>query len=375
MSRRNKVREEIVLPTVAAPAGSPMAHLVMSKLKAMNLLDNTGNVKEEKESEAPVVPSTPPAGKVAIPVMRTVPTFEEQKRQVTERSLENQKYYLTQATRTGEPWFRHPRYEYQYSEFVYVTPEMAQQLRDHNDNTRSVTESQEDAYARDILNDYWIPTAESISIDVAGNMGDGQHRAGGIIKAQRAIAIYITFNVPVEAKFVQDSGKKRSVNEKLAILFGGPGTLNKKTPALCRAMMAGIRQRQKWTETEIAEFALKQEKAIRWVLETLPKQRSDVQAAFAKAYLWYGADKILDFCHALTNVEFKAGSPPSALYQWLIKIGTETTNDVVYRKTVQAIIYHAENKAYGGKLYEARDDFFEWGPGWSIPNPAVVPPK
>jgi hypothetical protein len=345
----------------ALPVGNSqrtMAHRVIEKLQLMGI--RTPAPSGDGQSGQLTVPAA------VRPGGSPVPTFNEQKQQALARGMENQKFYVLHAQKTGQPWFQHPRHGHQYSEFVYVTPEMAEQLLEHNDNVRPVTKSQMEAYARDIENDHWIPSAESISISVEGKMIDGQHRAQGIVSAERALPIYMTFNVPIEAKFVADSGKKRTVNDRLGILFTGESRLNKKAPALCRALMSGAGPRPKWTDTEIGEFILVHEEAIRWVIENLPKQRSDVQAAFAKAYLWWGPGAIQDFCHALTNIEFKADTPPSILYQWLQKVGPETSGETVYRKTVQAIRHHVEKKDIF-RLYEATEDIFEWGPNWSVP--------
>jgi hypothetical protein len=318
-----------------------------------------------------VAPETAPAIEPVAPAIpaaqRKLPTFEEQKKFALQQGHENQAHYLKLAVATGRPWFQNPRHEFQYSEFVFVTPEMAKELLQHNNNTRRCTPSLAQAYARDIQNDHWIPSAESIGINIYGQMYDGQHRAEGITIAEKGMPIYVTFNVPYEAAFVADSGKKRNVNEKLAILFGGTAKMQTKMPAICRAMMAGTGTRLKWTESEIADFALTHEQTLRWVLENLPKQRSDVQAVIGKAYLWYGPEAIQDFCHSLTNLEFKAGTPVSILYMWLNKIGTETSGEVVYRKALKAVEYHVEKTPFQ-RLNEAKEDLFEWGPNWTVPQ-------
>ena len=71
----------------------------------------------------------------------------------------------------------------------------------------------------------------------------------------------------------------------------------------------------------------------------------------------------------MTPVSPKAGTPASILYQWLVKIGTETSNEIVYRKAVTAVLAHVK-KTELLRLNESKEDVFEWGPNWTVPENA-----
>jgi hypothetical protein len=286
-------------------------------------------------------------------------------------ALENQKYYLAQAKSVGKLWFQVPKHPHQYSEFVLVNPDMARDLMSCNLNIRSIQKRTVAAYTHDLKNGLWLQTDESISIDVAGNMGNGQHRTEAIIQADVTVPMYITWNVPIESRFVQDSGAKRTVNEKLRLIIDT--NLGNRGAALCRAMMSGINSRVKFSESQIAQFAIKHERAINWVTHHLPGVRADVQAVIAKAYLWHGEEAMLPFCERFHKVVFQSENDPAGLlYKWLMRVkvsGHNTSGTEVYKKTLAAVDHYISGRTVKN-LYERDEDVFEWKADWEVPSKA-----
>jgi hypothetical protein len=92
------------------------------------------------------------------------------------RAIENKEYYeLRQIEDDGKrPWFQYPRHPWQYSEFVYLTPEMAQALLEHMPINRPMKDSWVDAISRDVLNERWLQTHESIAINRLGDLPQGK---------------------------------------------------------------------------------------------------------------------------------------------------------------------------------------------------------
>lgn len=303
-------------------------------------------------------------------------TSARHKEMIFKEGLENRNYYLARMSqdKNKQPWFRYVRKESQYSEFVTLTSDMAKQLLDsvwtENDGNRKLKNQIKEAYKRDIENDRWIPSDESIGIDYNGVVYNGRHRLTAMSEVDKEWPFYITFNALEEAKFTVDSGAKRNSSEKLRLVIDTK--LGNRTTGFCKALMRGIASKQRFTETEIAEFAHKWEDAVSWISLNLPLGRAEVQAAIAKAYLWYGPEKIEPFCERFREVRFvEDGDPARALYLTLQKAKINRINQatVAYKKTLaslEAVIH--EKPLY--RLYDREEDIFQWEEGWELPAEA-----
>ena len=288
------------------------------------------------------------------------------------RALEHKEYYELKAIEDNgnKPWFQYPRHPWQYSEFVYCTPAMMQSLLAHMPINRPCKQAWVDAIARDVLNERWLQTHESIAVNKLGNMHDGQHRARGIIKADRGWPIYVTWNVAPEAIYVTDSGDKRKINEKLGLLFP-ENKITHKTAALCRAMMWGLTNRGiRYSESEIAEFSVKHHQVIIWLVSNLRSYRADLQAVIGKALLWWGEDIVGPFVWRMKKINFLQNDDPAkALYLWLqrAKQGSYSNPIVYYKKALAAIYATVQNKG-AKKIYQKQNDIFEWAEEWTVPD-------
>jgi hypothetical protein len=315
------------------------------------------NINEMVEGETP---------KPAIPV--AVRDVDDEER----RAKKNQQYYLRRAKQENKPWFHCTRQTYKYSEDVLITPAMAAQLLDFNPLNRNMSDAVIDAYRRDVINKKWINSHESIGIDLQGNMFDGQHRIAAILEANKAEIVYVTFNCPVEARFVVDGGHKRTTAQKLKFITGRTRT---KVPSVIRAMMRGVAPgTPRYTDSEIAEFLHKHEEVLTWVFENLKSNtRSDVLAVIGKAYLWFGVEKIAPFCERFKNLRFNADDDPAkTLYIWLMKHkghagGKTVPGTEVYKKALAAIQAEMDDRTIS-RLHSKDEDIFEWLPGWQTPE-------
>jgi hypothetical protein len=192
-----------------------------------------------------------------------------------------------------------------------------------------------------------------------------------LVESGKTYPFYITFNSLEEAKFTVDSGAKRTSSEKLKLIIDTK--LGNRTTGFCKAIMKGIlgkTSKSKYTETEIAEFAHKWEPIISWVSLHLPIARAEVQAALAKAYIWYGPEKIEPFCQRLKDIKFtEDGDPAKALYVALTKAKVNRINIslVAYKKTLASIEAIMLNKPLN-RLYEREEDIFQWQEGWELPQ-------
>jgi hypothetical protein len=292
-----------------------------------------------------------------------------------DRAMEHHDHYLLCALDDGnkKPWFQYPKVNYQYSEFVYITPEMAEELLKYNPLNRKIKMPHVDGLRRDILNHRWLQTHESIAVNTLGNMHDGQHRALAIVKAKAGWPIYLTWNVPPEGVYATDSGDKRPINEKLSYLFPDLKMTNK-TGALCRSMMGGLTNRGvRYTESEIAAFMFKYKRIVNWTVTNMRSFRSDLQAVIAKSMLWWGEAVIGPFVERLRTVQFCGdGDPAKALYLWLQgakQQGRRTAyvSPVIYYKKALAAVNAHVAKRDAKRITAKEKDVFEWLPGWDVP--------
>ena len=343
---------------VTVPTESTLAERLYKRLEEFGVI---GSLKPDGGDYQPLV---------AIPVAdRPMSGLQEIMDETRQVALANQTYYLQEAAKQGKPWFQCPKHRYQYSEFVSVNSEMAKVALGHNPDNRRMREDHARSLARDIGNNRWLPTAESVSFDVRGELQNGQHRMYAIILANGEAAIYVTWNVAVESKFVVDAGIKRSTTDKLRPIANQ--RISNKTSAVIRACIAGVRPRGRFTDSEIAEFLLTHEDNLRWVARQLPMARADVQAVVLKGYLWYGPAVMETFCEKYRKMIFPTDSDPvGLLYKWLNRLkeqGKQVTPVIVYRKTLNAL-EHFVNRREPRALYEREVDLFEWNPGYTVPS-------
>lgn len=341
----------------------------------------------------PVSPSSP-SPETAAPVGESVREELKQKEEAAKQgliaskhhtdmifkeALENRDYYLkkqAEAKAKGQwrPWFHFVKKESQYSEFVMMNSVMALELLNaiwtEVDGNRKLKEWLKDAYKRDIENERWIPSDESIGIDYNHVCYNGRHRLTALSESTKDWPFYITFNSLEEAKFTVDSGAKRNSSEKLRMVVDAK--LGNRTVGFCKAIMRGLQSRVRYTETEIAEFAHKWEPLILWISKNLPVGRAEVQAAVAKAYLYYGPEKVEPFCERLRELKFTEDNDPArALFLALQRHKVNRINValVSYKKTLQAIDCAIAGKGLQ-RVFEREDDIFQWQEGWELPHSA-----
>jgi hypothetical protein len=362
-------RNEGPVPTLPAPPPQPAK------------LPPAGKIEMPAPKLPPAPPLTPPA--VVQPSKAEVDLVQQnhdQKALIWKMAQDNQDYYLLMQMEDNKspggpkPWFMFPRYPYQYSEFVMVTPDMARImlafLWSKEEGNRNKKPGLVDSYKRDIMNDCWVPSDEAIGINLSFEVYNGQHRLWAIIESGKPMPMYVTWNVLDAAKFFVESGAKRTLAERLKMVV--EPKLGNRTSGFCKAIMRGLTPRVKYTDAEIAAFADKWDHLLEWVAEHLPIGRAEVQAAIGKAYLWYGPEKVEPFCYRLREIKFPDdGDPAKALFRALDAAKKNRINVALmaYKKTLQAMhALHDEREI--NKLHESNEDIFQWEPGWELPKTA-----
>lgn len=347
-------------------------------------IGSLGNLMQTKERLVNAVISPE---KVPLPSLRPIVPGED--KEATPETLAAQKhremiwkdaevnrdYYLAcqrESAQKGKwlPWFHFVKKEGQYSEFIMMNSQMAKEMKGSlwstEEGNRNLKDALKDSYKRDFYNGHWIPSNESVGVDYNHLVYDGKHRLTALEECDIDYPLYITFNCLEEAKFVVDSGSKRSASEKLKMVIDAK--LGNRTVGFCKAIMKGLQTKSKFTESEIAIFAHKWQPLIDWISVHYPRGRAEVQAALAKAYLQYGPEKIEPFCDRLMNIKFtEANDPAKALYLVLEK--TRHTNIALsaYKKTLQAIEYLVHERGLV-RVTEREEDIFFWTDNWDIPE-------
>jgi hypothetical protein len=336
-------------------------------------LRSMGVFKEDGQKVSVPVTGQP---KLNVPMpIRGEGTKRNDEKSIRNRNIgeANRKHYMTQATKNGNAWHLNAKQVDQYSEFVIVTPAMAQIVLDkYNPGNRILKRRSLEAYARDIENDRWIETGESIEFDAEGNLYNGQHRFSAVVMANKAALFWVTFNCSVEARYGVDQGVVRSATEKISLVM--ENKIGDKLPAVARSMMRGLSKLgMKFSNVEITDFALKYGPMIEWATRQCKGCRADVQAAVAKAALWYGIDAVEPFTKQLTNLHFDGvDDPAKRLFEFLHRgrtHGGSTNGLITYKKTLAAIEAFLQGRKIRA-LYEKEEDLFEWVGKWEMPKKA-----
>lgn len=100
---------------------------------------------------------------------------------------------------------------------VVITPRLASELLGLNTNNRPLKKNLVTKYANEMINNCWQFTGESISIDSAGKMNNGQHRLHGIIESQTTQVMNIQCGLDPLTFNVLDTGAARLGSDALAI--------------------------------------------------------------------------------------------------------------------------------------------------------------
>lgn len=97
-----------------------------------------------------------------------------------------------------------------------ITPEIAKSILKNTVNRRVSTGSVR-AYANDMKNGNWDENVGSaISIDVNGNLVDGQHRLLAVVQSNETINMWVCRNVKQHG--VYDNNRKRTISDQIGIV-------------------------------------------------------------------------------------------------------------------------------------------------------------
>jgi hypothetical protein len=102
-------------------------------------------------------------------------------------------------------------------ELIEVTPEIAREWLESNNNNRPLRGDNTKALARDMRRGDWRLVGDPIRIDRLGNLIDGQHRLAAVVESGITIAFYVATGLDPDDKRVIDAGIKRRAADQLVM--------------------------------------------------------------------------------------------------------------------------------------------------------------
>lgn len=99
------------------------------------------------------------------------------------------------------------------SEWVLLTPELAEEFLAHNIDNRHVRKVHVTRLAHDMTKGHFAVTHQGIAFDDEGIMRDGQHRCLGVIASGVPVPVLVTYNLPATSQRFMDRGATRKVSD------------------------------------------------------------------------------------------------------------------------------------------------------------------
>jgi len=190
---------------------------------------------------------------------------------------------------------------------VYVSPEMAKQwLNDNNNFNRPINQAVVDMYVRQIKSGLWRRTHQGIAFNTNGILIDGQHRLMAIVNANVTVSVLIFIDESPDNYEYIDCGRNRS-NLDTMRMSARNNTLTLMHTQTLKAMLAGrcCKGNGKYSNAELGDLYRKYAEAVDFAVDQLGdypvKQINDptVRGVIARSCFYLNKDQIVDFCSLL----------------------------------------------------------------------------
>lgn len=103
---------------------------------------------------------------------------------------------------------------------VQVSPTLAERLLSTNSKNRPLVAGRVEKYARDMTVGNWKMNAETVKIDVNGDLLDGQHRLWAVIESGATVPLMIVEGLDPEVMPTIDTGRARTAADALSLASG-----------------------------------------------------------------------------------------------------------------------------------------------------------
>jgi hypothetical protein len=143
-------------------------------------------------------------------------------------------------------------------------------------------------------------------------------------------------------------------------------------------MMKGPRAgRLQATKRQKAAFTRRHEDKIKLVTDLLPGHKrasAAIPAVVVKAMIFYGFDKAVRFCDALTKLQFKGPDDPAHLL-WLYLLRNHASEHggtlLMHQRTLCVVKAYMEDRTIRS-ITPIKTDIFEWDEDYTLPNNLLV---
>lgn len=100
---------------------------------------------------------------------------------------------------------------------ITVTPEMATDWLERNENNRILSQHRVRRYAEDMKSGNWEVTGDAIRFSKSGKLLDGQHRLWACVEANTAFPTVVYTGLSEDAQILMDQGMARSKGSQLTL--------------------------------------------------------------------------------------------------------------------------------------------------------------
>ncbi|MCW5886445.1 MAG: hypothetical protein KIT33_15850, partial [Candidatus Kapabacteria bacterium] len=164
---------------------------------------------------------------------------------------------------------------YRLNIVVNITPELAATLLANNINNRSLNNGRVSFYAKQIRNNNWRLTGETIKLAKNYTLIDGQHRLEAIIKAGKSAEMEIAFGIDNDTFNVIDTGRTRNGADVISILKVKNAA---KVASVLRTLIAyqrGVLIGTRGGRTNLAQYSSKQSLGEKYIITN-----ADIEQAY-----------------------------------------------------------------------------------------------
>lgn len=215
---------------------------------------------------------------------------------------------------------------------VLLTPNHAVPLQGRYAGGRGLSSNHVVKLSKTIADGQWALTHQTIAVDIHGNVYDGQHRCGAVVKSGLPILISIMYNCPPQGVTYTDLGRGRTTGDMLALSPCGFSHHAAVATAVSQAMMGmSFADYARIPKPEIVRVAEMYHEQIKWMFKHMcpgkgikntmyaPILRAIIDAWDDEARL----ERIREFCaHMKPRTHTgPAGCPLNKLGQFLNKPG------------------------------------------------------
>lgn len=171
-----------------------------------------------------------------------------------------------------------------------ITPELATAWLSTNNKNRPLRTARVKQYAGDMMADRWKITHQGLAFYDDGLLADGQHRLAAIVKANKAVQMYVTTGLQREIASAIDAGKPREICDVLHII-NGMDWVSKEIVAVARVALTRFESDPRSVSGfAVREFLERHSDALRFVVDITKNRKrnltiSVIQAAYLCAIL------------------------------------------------------------------------------------------